>query len=141
MAVDPETGLMVNTDGYKLVGFTLPKKLQFLELAPLHWPHISRLCELVGITRQTFSNHYKIDEKFRELVDAGRELALDEAENAMRVNSIRPGGFMDRIALLKAYRPERWNPEHRLTVTHDVTVTKAIAQEARQVIDTTGVKA
>lgn len=134
LVVDPETGFLTASEGYKLTGFDPSKKLKFIELAPQMWPHVSAICQAVGISRSTFSNHYKLDEKFRAEVDEGREQALDEAEHAMRTNSTRPGGFMDRIALLKAYRPERWNPEHRLTVTHDVQVTKSLAVEARQAI-------
>lgn len=143
LVVDHETGFLTPGDGYRYEGFTIDKKLRFLELAPEFWPHVTRICQAVGISRYTYANHYKLDERFRELVDAARDHALDEAEAAMRSNSIRPGGFMDRIALLKAYRPERWNPEHKVSVTHDVLITKSLAQEARasipgHLVDTTG---
>jgi len=140
LAIDPETGFLVPMNGYKLEGFDATKKARFIDLVGKFWPRIGAVCDAVGVSRQTYYNHYKIDAKFREMVDLQREEKLDSAEAAMVDNSTRPGGFMDRIALLKAYRPERWNPEHRLSVTHDVQVTRAIADKARQIIDTTATK-
>src|SRR5580765_5430197 len=79
---DPETGFLVSSGGYALAGFNPQKKLRFIELAEEFWPNITAICAGVGIHRQTYSNHYKLDDKFRELVDAARERALDEAEAA-----------------------------------------------------------
>lgn len=134
MVVDKETGFLVPGQGYTLEGFNLPKKIKFVELAKEMWPRIGLLCQAVGICRQTFTNHYKADLAFRKAVDEARDLALDEAEAAMRANSTAKGGFMDRIALLKAYRPERWNPERQLTLNHNVNLTREIAGEAMKSI-------
>ena len=137
LVVDPDTGFLMSTSGYSLEGFSPTKKIKAVALAYEFWPHIARICESVGIHRNTFTNHYKLDKKFCESIDDARERALDDAESAMRARSMAPGGFMDRIALLKAYRPERWDREHRVSITHDVQLTQSIASKARQIVDTT----
>lgn len=137
LVLDQATGYLVPGDGYKLVGFGSDKKTRCVALAREYWPHLSRIAEAVGINRQTLSNHLELDAKFREDMEAAQAFVLDDAEATMRARAMTPGGFMDRIALLKAYRAERWNPELRAGSTANVSVTVQLASKAREYIDTT----
>lgn len=130
MAVDPETGYLQATEGYKLAGFTAALKVRFISAAKKLWPNVSAICQIVGIHPGTFQNHYKADVKFREDLELVKAERLDLLEGVMFDNATQPRGFLDRIATLKAHRPERWNPDYRMTITHDVQISRTILSEA-----------
>lgn len=119
LVLDPETGYLTNSTVNSLTGFNATRKQQFVEFAREWWPNIMKICEAVGITHPTFYSHYAVDPKFRADIDACRERILDNAEHVMAQRAMAPGGFMDRIAMLKAYRPARWDQERRYRIVHE----------------------
>jgi len=89
--------------------FDAEKKLLFLEAARRFYPNISRCCQEVGICWQTFSNHRKQDKIFAaQLAEIDREVT-DRIEGVMAEEAVNPKSFLDRMAYLRAHRPELYD--------------------------------
>jgi len=86
-----------------LLIFNDEKKAEFLKLYKLT-PNVGKIARKLGINRTTAFYHLKRDPLFKEALDEIREEHLDDVEEYMFERSHEKSGFMDRIALLRAYR-------------------------------------
>lgn len=114
---DPITGFMTMTPSYNgpvSSMFTAAKKLRFVELAEQHFPDISKVCKTIGISYLCYREHLIIDNKFRECIDEIRQAKVDNVEGNMFTFSQRPANFMDRMAILRAYRGGLFNPINKI---------------------------
>lgn len=68
---------------------------------------ILRACNEIGIDRSTY-RLWKEDPKFAELFADADEGVTDELEGSALDNAKKPKGTIDRIFLLKARRPEKY---------------------------------
>lgn len=111
--------------------FTPSDKQKFIDELPAHWPNITAACEAVGITRQTYTAHLAIDEKFRMDCQAVVDSKVDELEARFWEFGKRPKNYMDRITVARAYRPEVYDPAKKvqLEVTHHSEMSDAQADE------------
>jgi hypothetical protein len=109
-----DTGFLESDNS--LVSFSSSKKSELIKLALDYidkkgeMPTQTSLCKSVGISLYTLERHLKIDESFRT---AYREILLHAREiltDVMFKRGLEPGGFMDRIALLRSWFPETYNP-------------------------------
>ena len=99
--------------------------------------NLSDACRLAGVIPRTFRWHMNLDRNLmRELTEA-REQISDKAEGHMVEHMSRPNNVIDRLAWLKAWRPDRWNPAAKFEVKHSVEVTQQLAARAAEYIDTT----
>lgn len=114
---DPETGFLTASGsgkGNPLFHFTPLKKLEFLELCSQHWPNIHRVCLDVKVSYATYKNHLIMDEKFAECMEEIKQAKVDNVEGNVFTFSQRPQNFMDRMAILRAYRGELYNPVQKV---------------------------
>lgn len=79
--------------------------------------NFSESAKLIGASRASIYNHLKLDQKFRSEFDAVINSFCDVLEQTMLSNGQKPNGFMDRMAYLRAHRPEKYNP--RTTIVHE----------------------
>lgn len=138
---DEETGLMTPPvgSGPNLYTFDSKTKLIFLDLLRKMFPHVKKVCDIVGISRQTYLNHYSRDPRFKDLVDEIKEERLDHLESVMLDMGEKPSGFMDRIAYLRAHRPHLYNPAQKIIVERQDHLTldaaKVRVERLKNVID------
>lgn len=82
-------------------------------------PGVISLCEAVGIAHRTFYAHLEFDPLFKENWETALKIIEEKLVSVMVARGQAPGGFMDRIAWLRAYSPTRWNPQQNIQITHD----------------------
>lgn len=120
LTTDEETGFLTPTFAYSIHGFTSERKQDFIRQISKYWPHMSKLCKHVGIHIQTFRSHCLKDKHFKEAVDyamtEAQESGCDDLEVSMFSRAKTPGGFMDRIAMLRAYRPGKFSDNRRVEI-------------------------
>ena len=138
LITDAETGYLTEQDP-SFLSFTAKRKVQFLEVASKLWPRLGDICRVVGITRHTFRNHFNADERFRQDIEELRETTCDAMEAAMVESGIKPMGFLDRMAYLRAHRPHLYNPAQKVIVERQDHISIDVANERvnrlRTVID------
>lgn len=140
---NPETGYLEARMGGGLTtpdAFDSRKKVKFIELARSGaWPRVGRICEAIGVSRQTYHTHLMVDPKFRQDIQNVKEAMCDDMEATLVENGTKPMGFLDRIALLKAYRGQLYNPDKRIILEHTDNLDKSEAEKRvarlRDVID------
>jgi hypothetical protein len=142
MVRDPETGYLYVVSKSESVGYlmTLEKKKEFVSLYKACFPDLTSALEQAGFSRQTYYNHMRIDGAFAKDIQEIREQKADKLESAMFAVAIQPksSSFMDRIAMLRAYRPGLYT-EKRVNLTAkdlDSSTLEAKSGTLSQVIDT-----
>jgi hypothetical protein len=136
LTLDPETGFLTKSNnavessrdsrgcfvnGFESVSvFTVSVKLNVLKILLDTW-NISKACSLSGVSRWTFTNHYAVDESFRQCVDEIHNRHVDAVDQVRHDVALKPSGAFDRMALLNAYRPEVYNPKVKIEVEHTVS--------------------
>lgn len=144
---DEETGFLVPTDRCtnsidRL--FNLEKKLKFLELAEVMWPNIHAVCKEMKMNVATYKNHMLMDAKFAECMELIKQAKVDMVEGNVFTFSQRPANFMDRMAILRAYRGELYNPVQKVQhVGTELSKDQVLARRASlaTVVDAEVVKA
>lgn len=121
LAPNPKTGFLESNRG---VSFDSALKVRFLEMATEAadaklMPDIPGLCKTVGISTHTFWEHKKLDDKFRTAWESVLDTCESTLTQAMYSFGQRPGNYMDRITWLRAHKPERWNPDYNVKISHD----------------------
>ena|SRR3990167_6890853 len=113
---DPKTGFLTHSEAYKIAGFTPEMKQRVIGYLRKEF-HIGNAAESVGICRRTLDWHLQLDEGFANDVQQVREMECDSLE--LRVlQEGKKKSFMDRIAWLRAHRPQKWGD--RKSVVHSV---------------------
>lgn len=128
MVRDPETGFLASmhtANGQAEMYFTIPKKKAFVALAKKLYPNMSAVCKEVGISVQTYKNHYQVDEAFHNAIEEIKEAAIDKIESHMFLYAGNKQNFMDRIAIMRAYRGEIYNPKSTVTFKHEISPDEA----------------
>ena len=120
--VDPKTGYLIphNATSGSHLYFTPERKSRFVKLAKELYPNLHAVCEIVGITKLTYKTHYAMDRKFKEDMDELIDRAIDMVEHTMFSMAKKPMNFMDRIAILRSYRGEIYNPKSTVTIKRDL---------------------
>ncbi len=98
--------------------FDASKRAFFLEVLPNCYPNIWKACALAGVHKQTVLKRMEIDPEFAQACADIADQAMDQVEGYMATFAATPKGFLDRIAILKANRPEKWNPTSRVEISH-----------------------
>lgn len=113
---DPETGYLYRDIKSGSVGmdFTLAKKKEFVAAYRSMFPNLTGACEQAGISRMTYYNHLKLDSAFSQDIKNIKEEKSDKLESVMFEVACmpKPAAFMDRIAMLRAYRPTLYTEKH-----------------------------
>lgn len=105
---DPESGFLYIPDcarGSSNV-FGVEQKKEFVAQYRARFPDLNSTLEQVGISRNTFYWHLKFDNVFREKVQDIKEAKMDTLESKMYEFAQYKSNFMDRIAMLRAHRPD-----------------------------------
>lgn len=113
---DPKTGFLTHSAEYKREGFTIAMKEKVLEYLKQEF-HLSNAAKFVGIARRTLELHLQLDEEFARRVDEIRDSECDSLEVRV-LEEGKKKSFMDRIAWLRAHRPEKWGD--RKSVVHSI---------------------
>ena len=100
-------------------------------------PNIHGVATALGHSRQVIFWHLERDPEFKKAFNAIREGLTDQLESKVHEYAQRPHGFLDRIAWLRAYRAERWNPKPEMSVKHSVEITHSLAGAVGNYVDTT----
>lgn len=126
------------------------KKRAFLELYRRFWPNVSKACALAGMDYRTYKSHLELDIKFKQACETIKAEVLDELEELGAGFAKTKGGFMHWIATLKAHRPERWSPDQKIVIQHELSgealrdkrdnLAKIMAVDAEVIEATTGRK-
>lgn len=89
--------------------FSPEKKRLFLEAARRFYPNITRCCQEIGISWQTFANHRIKDKDFAKALAVVDLEVTDRIEGVMAQEAVNPKSFLDRMAYLRAHRPELYD--------------------------------
>lgn len=142
---DPETGFLNPRPGLAGVNhFTAQKKIKFLELAEQHWPNMHKVCKDMKVHFTTYKNHMLMDAKFAECLNLIKQEKVDTVEGNVFTFSQRPANFMDRMAILRAYRGDLYNPVQKVQhVGTELSKDQVLARRASlaTVVDAEVVKA
>lgn len=114
--------------------FSRDRKKMFLELLPAWYPNVWKVCALVGIHKVTVDKHLERDVEFSNAVNDIIEQQMDRVEGYMFDQAFTPKGFLDRIAMLKAHRPEKWNPKSQVVIEHKTS--SESTEASRHVLET-----
>jgi hypothetical protein len=148
-SVDDASGLV---EGRRQGSFSTPidKKAAFLELFRRFWPNVTKACSLSGLSYRTYKQHLELDSKFKQACEDIKREVLDELEGLGTKFAQSPRGFMHWIAILKAHRPERWSPDQKIVIQHELApeqvrlkrdnLAQVIAMDAEVIEATTGRK-
>lgn len=105
-----------SSDSATYVGHTDPvvwHRIVVLELAQRCI--VTRACNIAGISRETFYQHYKADAEFRAQVDDAKERGTDRLEDKLIDRALGENGedVSDRclLAALAAHRPHKYRPK------------------------------
>jgi uncharacterized protein YabN with tetrapyrrole methylase and pyrophosphatase domain len=123
LKIDPKTGFLGAGDNPKhscRTKFTPALKEKILTILEKEWPNLSKACRQIGISRSTFVDHYNVDERFKECVDAIQNQYIDALEQKQMKFAFRFQGMVDRRAILTAFRSERYNPRIKVEVEHSL---------------------
>lgn len=116
--------------------FTADKKRLFLDTFA-KTPNLTGVAEALGHSRQVIFYHLERDPEFKKEFEAVKEGLVDVLEGKVYEYGQRPQNFMDRIAYLRAFRPERWAPQPTLSLNVNLQQSERLAGNARQFIETT----
>ena len=128
---DPETGFLC-APGYKHC-LTIQQKQTLLNLVQNN-PHHSGIieaCKIVGIHTDTFYRHLRLDLKFQALLDEMKKNCAYAVENTLYQCALDPKKTLDRLAYLRAFMPERYNPGANTSQNGTVTINIEILDSAR----------
>lgn len=90
-----------------------------------------------GVEPRLVRWHMTHDPAFKAAIDEARQEIADNAEGFIVKWMGEPKNVIDRLAWLRAHRPERWNPKAEVSITHQVDVTARLAEKARHALNTT----
>ena len=110
------------------------KKRLFLEMYAKS-PNITAAAVALGHSRALVFWHLERDPEFKKAFDEIREGITDQLEARVAEYGQRPQNFMDRIAWLRARRPEVWNPQQNINVTVDGKQNERLLGAAREYVD------
>lgn len=139
LITDPKTGYLTPTGGSAYHGFNAKKKQNFCRLAETMWPNVTAICKKIGIDRNTFTNHYLVDPLFKQHIDAFKEALCDNVEADMVGYAKEKANYLDRITILRAHRPEVYDPAKKVIMqhqrTHDEDATARRLADTRKFVD------
>lgn len=101
--------------------FDQSRKNLFIQYLLDHPRNIGKVCKLVGVDRETYNKHFQLDKAFARAVTEALEDDLDDIESNFVKLGKTKSGFLPGMSVLRAFRGETWNPEHRMTVVHQVS--------------------
>ena len=96
--------------------FDWQRKRRFLRIAKIYWPNVTLCCAMAGIHPSSYYLHLKIDKIFYQKVQQIDQGTTDRIEGVMASEAINPKSFLDRMAYLRAHRPELYNPARKIIV-------------------------
>lgn len=96
--------------------FDWQRKRRFLRFAKRFWPNVNLCCAAAGISDSTFYSHRKNDPIFALKVAEVDRSITDRIEGVMADEAVKPASFLDRMAYLRAHRPELYNPARKIIV-------------------------
>lgn len=128
---DPHTQLMYDNDDRPGL-LCLSKKLEILNQLPEHYPNVAYVLKILGVSRLVYERHLRIDPVFRQRIKELEMEVTDEVEFQLRKHAKGEKNFMDRIAWLRAHRPEKYMETSRIIVDkYATTPEEARAKESR----------
>lgn len=130
----PETGFL---DAANSNAFSNEKKVKFLELArefvreTKQWPDLSDLCSAVGVGRTTLQRHLVNDTAFKEAWD---EITLGgKWKLESKMFELAGKNPMYCFGWLRKHFPAEYNPDHKVTVDHNINVLQTLIDKAKDV--------
>jgi hypothetical protein len=138
LQLEPKTGFLEQP--HLPSAFNAERKQQLLEMIRDH-PHrtgIDKACREIGISDSTFWRHIEADKAFREAWERLKKGFAYRVEDVLAHCALDPKKTIDRLAYLRAYMPEKYNPvqksESQITITIDGNMLSQ-AKSERNVIE------
>ena len=140
LTVNPETGFL---DAGSVNAFGSDRKKQFLEVCRGYhdqnrkWPDFGLVCKQLGISLTTFERHIKSDSEFSNQFRELRLGAKFQLESSLFDLGCKKG--FEALIWLRKFFPEEYNPDHKVSIEHNVNVLGTLIQRAKdvsEVIDT-----
>lgn len=129
---DPKTGFLTHSEAYKVVGFTPAMKLRVLEYLEKDL-NIANAAKVVGICRRTLDWHIQLDEEFSRQIEDIRQAECDNIEVRV-LQEAKKKSFMDRMAWLRAHRPEKWGERKNVVHSFDKVALESLHKRS-EVVD------
>ncbi|MEK6577931.1 MAG: hypothetical protein AABZ55_01775 [Bdellovibrionota bacterium] len=128
---NPVTGFLESPNF--LESFNSDKKIKFLELIENnpHYNGIVQACELIGITPTAVFQHLKRDPVFYEKWENLKRNFAYRVEGVLSSCALDPKKTIDRLAYLRAYMSEKYNPGANTPQNGTVTINIEILDSAR----------
>lgn len=136
LKLDPVTGFLESS---RDDGITGQVKRNILDIYATTG-NLTAACLQIGVDPRTIRWHIKHDPAFEKARAECWEIISDKAEGHIVEWMGSQKNVIDRLAWLRAHRPDRWNPKAEVSVTHNTEVTVKLAEKARHVLDTTAVE-
>lgn len=133
MVLDPETGFLESPRHDGIRGSIKARILDNYRITG----NLTEACRVNGVRPGLIRWHFANDPAFKAALDECREEISDKAEGHIVQWMSEQKNVIDRLAWLRAHRPERWNPKAEVSVTHNVDLTRKLAAKAREALDTT----
>lgn len=92
-----------------------------LNLLKTQYPNVAAVCKAIGITRQTFTNHYEADIAFRRCVDEIKREHVDEINGVRYKVAKQEKGSFDRMCVLNAEMADVYNPKTQIEIKHTMS--------------------
>jgi hypothetical protein len=142
LVAHPETGFL-ESESHSYQTFDNEKKVKFLEMIQAHirdtgkWPDMSSVCDAIGIGTRTLERHIKSDPKFAEAYRSVTLRGKHKLESLMY--DLAGKNPMYLFGWLRKHFPEEYNPDHKVTIDHNINVLQSLINKAKDnndIIDT-----
>lgn len=102
---DPKTGFL---DSPHQTGFTVFKKLAFIQYLIKHNASIYRAAEAIGVDHVTVLAHMRRDKPFADKIQEAKSWHAHRVEGVLMEQALDPKKTLDRIVFLRAYMPDKY---------------------------------
>ena len=100
--------------------------------------NLSEAARITGVTLRGIRQLRAEDEAFNQALTECEHAFVENAKGWMLTHMARPGNYMDRVTIARRFEPGVWGDQVNHTVTHNVELTKNLADKARQLLPPEG---
>ena len=134
LAIDESTGFMVSPRSDRIT----PQTKQLIVDYYSQKGNLSEAARLTGTNLRHIRWLRANDEKFNDDLTEAEHGFVESAKSYMLLHMARPGNYMDRVTIARRFEPGVWGDQVNHTVTHNVELTKNLAEKARQLLPSDG---
>lgn len=135
MGSDRDMGSSIPTGS--IVRFRKLDPVKTAEAVFKYWPNLSKAAEVLGVSRQALGWHQANSPWFQRITAEANAKGCDKLEQVLYERGVsgEEYTFNDRIAYLRAHRPELYNPAKVLKIESS-TIKNSEAKQRAQIMET-----